>query len=209
MSKKLNYLPLLGVLLCSHAIAQTLALTPAQQSSKACLLKDYNTSCIVAEETASSVFPQGVELAIREKHNEACGGDPNTSPVVRRVSIDRFGRIFDYQIVSDSLRLLNQADDKTKTLTDIDQWQHPTKEVFTKHGIRVNRVKLLAEQSFPYFYVQANSLLSQPQSSQRQKLLQQLLKANAQWDFMIVTDDGFSHYVEGKKRKLNKLYCLP
>lgn len=187
-----------------------LAQTEKQQKSESCLINQYKSSCISIEKTASAIFPKGVRISLREKHTPSCWGgvgDPNTSPIFQTVHIDQFGRIFQENILEETLKPLNQADDSIKIIDNIEQWQHPTKDIFSQYGIVVDKVELYFQQTLPYFYVHSHFLLNNISDKKQKKLFTQLLKANGQWDLFIVTSSGQQHYIKGKKRKLDLSSC--
>lgn len=180
--------------------ANSFALTPSQEKAKTSLLGKYKKSCIIVDEKDSNVFKKGIDLILHENHTPQCWGgkgDPNVSPVFLRVSIDRFGRVFEYDIISDTFKLKTNFE----TIMDISNWKHQTKTIFNHYGIKLNRVELYSDKTFAYFYVNSHSLLSD--KNKARELFKQLLKANGQWDFIIVDSNGKFYFVEGKKRKLN------
>ncbi len=193
-----------------HSIAQTPALNQAQDEAIKALLAPYS-ECVSADIVGeSSAFSQGVSLVLREQHLPQCWegkGDPNTSPVFMHADIDRFGRVFEANVIEGgNLTLLTPTTDSHKTIDDIANWSHPTKAVFAKYGIEVLRLELLANNTYPIFTVADNALfnnnLSEQQRQTRENLFKALIKANAQWDFAITTDSGQQFFIEGKKRKV-------
>ncbi len=189
-----------------QAMAQKPTLNQAQDQAITALLSQYPDGCVGAEIVGeSSAFSQGVSLVLREQHSPQCWGgkgDPNTSPVLMSANIDRFGRVFKANVIEGGrLELLTPPTDSQKIIDDIANWSHPTKTVFAKYGIEVLRVELFADKTYPIFTVSDNPLFEGKTSKRRKALFKALLKANAQWDFAIVTGDRV-RFVEGKKRKL-------
>ncbi len=76
----------------------------------------------------------------------------------------------------------------TKVITDIAHWQHPTKAVFAKYGVTLNKVTIVGH--YPTFEVQ---FPFDPQTSPNEKILDALctalLKANGQWPYALVSPD--------------------
>ena len=63
--------------------------------------KRISLDCVTfdTEETTRTYF----QVALREKHNKKCGGDPDTSPVIDRYRVNRAsGKLDWYEAVSDS-----------------------------------------------------------------------------------------------------------
>ena len=178
-----------------------------QQHSLNLLLQNYQ-DCFLTSVRPSHIsdLPNAIEVDIFERHNQDCGGDPNTMPRQASYLIDGYGRIF-YQNMRDStLDLQFQFNEVAVTITDMAQFQHPIKAVFNHHGIHLQQVEKRAAGSFVIFYVADIPLLTDSQDKQiaqsRQQLFQQLLKANGDWDFMIRCEDGHDYYIEGSKRKV-------
>ncbi len=189
-----------------QSMAQTPALNQAQDEAIKALLAPYS-DCVSADIVGeSSAFSQGVSLVLREQHLPQCWegkGDPNTSPVFMHADIDRFGRVFEANVIEGgNLTLLTPTTDSHKTIDDIANWSHPTKAVFVKYGIEVLRLELLANKTYPIFTVSDNPLFGGKTSKRRKALFKALLKANAQWDFAITTESGQQFFVEGKKRRV-------
>ncbi len=208
--KKLTYFIALLVY-AMHAMAQTPALNKHHDTAIKYLLSQYPDGCIEVEITGdSSAFSQGISLVVREKHLPHCWdgkGDPNVSPVFMHADIDRFGRVFKANVSEGMLlELLTPPPDTSKIIDNIAGWKHPSKKVFTQYGIEVLRVELFANNTYPIFYVSNNALFeSGKKTKRREALFKALLKANAQWDFAIVTASGQPYFIEGKKRKLPNL----
>ncbi len=194
----------------TESIAERTALNSKQQQTQQAILSHYGDGCVIVTIEPSKDFVQGVQLVLRENHIPQYWngkGDPNTAPVFRRVSIDRFGRAFEEQLDGTlQLRLITSANDKAETMNDIAHWSHPTKQVFAKYGIDLLHVTLVADKTYPIFTVANHPLLDEPTGkNDRQRLFKELLTANAQWDFMITTKSGEQFFIEGKKRKIPKL----
>ncbi|PIE45005.1 MAG: hypothetical protein CSA45_04370 [Gammaproteobacteria bacterium] len=201
--KKITYFIVLPLLvLSSQLMAQTL--NAEQQRVVRALLSPYG-HCVSVESHAASRLVQGVSLALRENHTPDCWGgkgDPNTAPVFKRLEIDRFGRVFEEQAIDGTLKLLAPANDTVKVIDNIAAWSHPTKKVFADYGIQVLHLELVADKTLPFFTVADHALLTDESNNTRQQLFKRLLKANAQWDFVITTESGQQYVVEGKKRKV-------
>ena len=70
--------------------------------------KRISLDCVTfeTEETTRIYF----EIAVREKHNTKCGGDPETSPVIDRYRVNRSsGRIELYDAANDSWKQYKSA----------------------------------------------------------------------------------------------------
>ena len=82
-------------------------------------------------------------------------------------------------------KLFEEFEKPKKVISDISNWKHPTKEVFEKYGIKLNRVEII--ENYPIFYTKFKKKIS---NNEMEKILEELLKANGYWDFEI--KDEFS-----------------
>lgn len=76
--------------------------------------------------------------------------------------------------------LFEEFEKPKKVISDISNWKHPTKEVFGKYGIKLNRVEII--ENYPIFYTKFKKKIS---DDELEKILEELLKANGYWDFEI------------------------
>lgn len=180
-----------------------------QNQREDCLIRQYHQSCILIEKNESSIFKQGIELRLREKHTDQCWGgkaDPNTSPVFRVVHIDRFGRMFEESAIENAPTIITKNQEKPYIINDIKSWKHPIKTVFVNHGIQLQQVKLFVQKTLPYFYIQSHPLLTEKEKAKQKKFTADLLKANGQWDFFLV-DENKAYFIEGHRRRLESPEC--
>jgi hypothetical protein len=84
-------------------------------------------------------------------------------------------------------------------ITEIKNWDHPTKNVFKSYGFIVNKVELLKNKTYPVFYVIHND----SQSIYDFKLLREITEKNGYWDYKIV--DGKGYIEVFCDRKQNKI----
>ena len=82
-------------------------------------------------------------------------------------------------------KLFEEFEKPKKVISDISNWKHPTKDVFKKYGIKLNRVEII--ENYPIFYTKFKKKIS---NNEMEKILEELLKANGYWDFEI--KDEFS-----------------
>lgn len=78
------------------------------------------------------------------------------------------------------------------TIIDIAGWKHPVKGVFQKHNVVLEKVELYKNKTYPLFYV---NLPYDPQLRHNNtyfaRLYADLARANAYWDYELVSkDDG-------------------
>jgi hypothetical protein len=182
-------------------------MTRAQQYSFNLLLQNYQDCFLTrVEPSLHSDLLNTVAIDIYEKHNQGCGGDPNTMPRRASYLIDNYGRVFYENIADSTLDLQFQFNEVPVIIHDMAQFHHPTKVIFERYGIDLQKVEKRAAGSFVIFYVADTPLLTDTQDKQtiatRQQLFQQLLKANGSWDFMLRSEDGHEYYIEGTKRKI-------
>lgn len=99
----------------------------------------------------------------------------------------------------------SDVDKDVSVITDIVNWQHPTKEVFAKNGIRLIKVVMEKNRTYPIFYaaLPGDPSLAQNAKTNREFLLA-LAKANGWWDFSIIASDEYKVDVrlDRKNKKL-------
>lgn len=183
-------------------------LNAAQQRSYELLLQKYH-SCFWVRVTPSShpTVVNAIDLDIYESHSTGCDGDPHTSPRIANYLIDHYGRLFQQNILDDSLELQYRHDEQPTFITDVAKFTHPSKAVFAKYGLNLYKIEKRADNTFVIFYVYSSPLLtSQATQTIRQQLFKEVLAANGEWDYILrATEDGDyfeDYYVEGRHRKL-------
>lgn len=97
-------------------------------------------------------------------------------------------------ITSFSMAALAQ---ETTVITDIKNWKHPTKQIFTEHGFHVKKVVLINKIK-PIFYVETPEVAATCDTAGLVQIFRELSKANAYWPFDVIDtgDDGLSLKVE-------------
>ena len=112
----------IAVILISVALAEGARSRPLDEDAALALLertlkhdhvyeKRISLGCITydTEETTDSYF----QFALREKHDAKCGGDPETSPVVKRYRVHRrSGKIEQWEAASDTWHAYKGAQTK-------------------------------------------------------------------------------------------------
>ena len=93
-----------------------------------------------------------------------------------------------------SLKLAPEKEDKI--ITDIVNWNHPTKQIFIKNKIILSKVILTRDNKYPIFYVKSISKSFDESSL----FLKELAEKNGYWDFK-VTDNIHSIEVSCDKNK--------
>ncbi len=206
MKKIISLIILPALAFCATQVLQTSHLNLKQEQVLKFILSPYG-DCISVESEKSDNFKNGVSLALREKHTPNCWegkGDPNTSPVFKRIEIDRFGRV--YEVGFDGvLSPVLGINDEVRNVKNISKWSHPVKKVFKKYGVKLLGVKLLMDKTLPIFYVADHELFNEHKNNMREKLFKELLKANGRWDFVMMIKDGKQYFIEGEKRKIPDL----
>lgn len=96
--------------------------------------------------------------------------------------------------------------DTAVVISDIASWKHPVKDVLVKKNIKILKVELLRNKTYPIFYLEIAPVYEF--NSQFAKyfdiLLNEIAKANGYWDFRVVdVKKGLKFEVEcDKKNKL-------
>lgn len=96
--------------------------------------------------------------------------------------------------------------DTAVVISDIANWKHPVKDVLMRENIKILKVELLRNKTYPIFYLEIppvyefNSRFAKYFNS----LLHEIAEANGHWDFKVVDEKkGLKFEVECDKR--NKL----
>lgn len=98
--------------------------------------------------------------------------------------------------------LFGDIQNSKKVIFNIKTWSHPTKNVFNKYKININKVELI--DTYPIFYVDLGKVYSK---SDLDKICTELLKANGYWNFEIrdsSTSITIKVYGDKKSKKLIK-----
>lgn len=76
--------------------------------------------------------------------------------------------------------------DKT-VITDITNWQHPVKDVLERNKVKITKLELTRNKTYPTFYVQIpNSLSIEDYACD---LLDPISEANAYWDYTLIDEN--------------------
>lgn len=190
------------------------AQTDAQTHAVATLTK--GLTCTITEIDDSDFAEGAINLSFYERHNENCGGDPQTSPRITTYEIDRYGRVFEYSRTFEWLTFVDLNGKKPITIHNIDEWQHPTKRVFAQYGVALVKLQKHLDGTFVVFHVNHDFLAnhlphssSQKQRDTQHAFFNELRVANGGWDFMIMPEDGYGHLVYGTKRRLHHTQTSP
>ena len=98
--------------------------------------------------------------------------------------------------------LFGDIQNSKKVISDIKFWSHPTKNIFNKYKIKINKVELI--ENYPIFYVNLEKNYSK---NELDKIISELLKANGYWDFELKdssTNKIIKVYGDKKNKKLIK-----
>ena len=96
-------------------------------------------------------------------------------------------------------------------ITDITTWEHPTKKVFEKYNIVVDKIELLNDKTYPVFYCSFPQKIDFNDQSSKQfylPILNKLAKENGYWDFKLQDSNGvisISATCEKKWKRLEEL----
>lgn len=73
-------------------------------------------------------------------------------------------------------------------ITDISSWNHPAKTIFNREGIKINKVVLKDNKTYPVFYVTLNKDLNSSNKDYYTKLIKDIALANGYWDYEIIDE---------------------
>jgi hypothetical protein len=98
--------------------------------------------------------------------------------------------------------------DTVAVITDIQEWRHPVKDVFSKYKVTLDKVELYQNKTYPVFYVR---LPYDPRLGHNDRFFKPLyydtLKANGFWSYALVDrDDGVKITItwDKKTRTMNE-----
>ncbi len=72
------------------------------------------------------------------------------------------------------------------TITDINHWDHPVKAIFTGYGIRLTKVELINNKTYPIFYCNFPGSSGLQEKETFEKMVKDTLKANGYWSYKLV-----------------------
>lgn len=87
---------------------------------------------------------------------------------------------------------------------NIDEWKHPTKDVFQEFNVKIINMKLLKENTYPVFYVELPKELNKENITYFDSLISKLSEANGYWNFEINDEKG-STIIEVSCDRINRL----
>ncbi|PJI08140.1 MULTISPECIES: hypothetical protein [Clostridium] len=73
-------------------------------------------------------------------------------------------------------------------ITDVSSWSHPAKTIFNREGIKINKVVLKDNKTYPVFYVTLNKDLNSSNKDYYTKLMKDIALANGYWDYEIIDE---------------------
>ena len=99
-------------------------------------------------------------------------------------------------------------DPREIVITDIATWSHPTKQVFEKHHLKLTKVELMWNRTFPVFHVATFDADpgAEPADTSLSALVLDLLEANGKNAFKLVEDDAHDGFVVAFDRKTHRVY---
>lgn len=89
-----------------------------------------------------------------------------------------------------------------EVISDIDNWNHPVKDVFDAAAIKINKVELKDNKTYAIFYVSLNKELNDDNKAYYSNLVQKVAAANGYWNCEIKDDNkGVDIKVKCKDKK--------
>lgn len=91
---------------------------------------------------------------------------------------------------SSNLKSANTSDNSNEdyVITDISSWSHPVKTILNRESIKINKVVLKNNKTYPVFYVTLNKDLNSSNKEYYTKLIKDIALANGYWDYEIVDE---------------------
>lgn len=74
-------------------------------------------------------------------------------------------------------------------VTDISSWQHPTKQIFDNDSIKIDKVELKENKTYPIFHVEFNKNLDSENRNYYLSLIKNVAAANSFWSYEIKDDN--------------------
>lgn len=78
------------------------------------------------------------------------------------------------------------AEENKTVIHDIQNWNHPVKNVFSRYLVKLDRVELLNQKTYPIFYIVLAEELSKKSLSRFQTMAVEVAKANSYWDYQMI-----------------------
>lgn len=107
-----------------------------------------------------------------------------------------------------SITFASGNNDTAVVISDIASWKHPVKDVLVKENIKIIKVELFRNKTYPIFYLEIAPVyeFNAQFAKYFNSLLHEIAKANGYWDFRVVdVKKGLKFEVEcDKKNKLIK-----
>jgi hypothetical protein len=125
--------------------------------------------------------------------------------------------LYTNNIMTDKNKVLSDSNTKKlvantmrtiETQEDLDNWNHPVKDVFKKNNVQIEKVDFLRNNKYPLFYVEFYYKLNYDSADYFEKIIDNVAKANAYWDFEIIDKENkldFCIVCDRKKRKVTQI----
>ncbi|KHD34905.1 hypothetical protein NL50_15740 [Clostridium acetobutylicum] len=71
-------------------------------------------------------------------------------------------------------------------ISNISSWNHPVKNIFEREAIKINKVVLQNNKTYPVFYVTLSKELNAENKAYYTKLMKEIALANGYWDYEVI-----------------------
>lgn len=71
-------------------------------------------------------------------------------------------------------------------ISDVSSWNHPVKNIFGREAIKINKVVLQNNKTYPVFYVTLSKELNAENKAYYTKLMKEIALANGYWDYEVI-----------------------
>jgi hypothetical protein len=118
-----------------------------------------------------------------------------------RVSAET-GEIYEEGRYTGDLSKIQKLDEESKTIVDIENWNHPSKSIFADYGFKIIKIELYSNDTYPVFHISSYEQITQIDDY---NFLSDIAKANDYRDYMVVYDKNpIEVYCDKSNKKVIK-----
>jgi hypothetical protein len=118
-----------------------------------------------------------------------------------RVSAET-GEIYEEGLYSGDLSKIQKLDEESKTIVDIENWNHPSKSIFDNYGFKIIKIELYSNDTYPVFHISSYEQITQIDDY---NFLSDIAKVNDYQDYMVVYDKNpIEVYCDNSNKKVIK-----
>lgn len=171
-------------------------------------INEFDTTKVATQKNAASQPTQAESLTTPSTQPTTASADINLSTPSQQTQAPAVIQTSPNKLIDNSEQGSNEYAEVAIEckLVEIDRWQHPTKDVLAKEKVALNKIEICQNGKYPIFFADnfPYDPLSNNTSDYFDKLLANLIKANGEWPFMLISIDDKIAF-KTKKNELNKV----